>query len=373
MKFVYNGYVYDDDFVKKLNEKCREVNAHGFKNYLHDSVYGGKSAIERIREIRKKSDNFQTYNNEKKLNLSQDELLEIVKNFYKQLSPSIGEKVDSILNKENPNSDYKLEIVTDPNNEKFGRSNVSHSDRNQYLNVNISLDGSVEGLRVTAHEMSHAISGHQTKKIELLKQNDENKFLDLINSLGKYDRDCIGEIESHIIEYLFMQYLVDNNIISNADFKTFEVIRHNSLLNNLDLIREEYLVLNGLSCPITTNSFEQFHKKINTPFIKTNKYKSLMNRSKFMAERNIDNNTNNHYSQYRFRYVIGEIVSTLWFEKYCKSSKEEQQEMIKSFEKYLSKTDSATLETACSELIGLSIGDSFNDYIYHIQSKKFTI
>ncbi len=371
MKFVYNGYVYDDEFVEKLNEKCKKVQAHGFKNYLHDAVYGGKSAINRLKEIRTECEDFLPIEQEKQLNLSQEKLLEIVKDFYRTLSPSLSQKVDSILNKENPNPDYKVEIIEDKNDKRFGRSFAEHSNRNSYIYIQISLDGTVEGLRVAAHELSHAMSSQHTKKTDLIKQNDENKFIDFINSLGKYDRDCIGEIESHIIEYLFMEYLVNRGIISNDDFKNFESIRHNTLLNNLDLIREEYDILSHVGCPITAKSFERFVKRLQSPFSKKERFKYVMNRSRFMAERNKEDNTHNAYSQYRFRYVIGEIVSTLWYDQYCQANKTEKQEMIKKLEDYLSKTDSITLSSACPELVGLGIGDTFKDYIYYLQSKSF--
>ena len=369
MKFVYNGYVYDDDFVQRLNEKCGQVKAHGFNDYLKNSRYGGISPIDQLRKIRKETEDFKKYDKEKSLKISQEELLQIVKDFYKQLTPELSQKVDSILDKENPNPNYKIELITDPNDERFGRSFAEHSGNNAYIYVQISLNGTVEGLRIATHEMSHAISGHNTKKIELVKELDENKFMDYIHSIGKYSRDCIGEIESHIIEYLFMEYLVDREIISNDDFKNFETIRHNSFLDNINLIREEYDILSHVNCPITVNDFEHFVKKINTPIFKTNRFKSVMNRSKFMAERNQKNNTHNAYSQYRYRYVIGEIVSTLWYESYCQSSKEEKQEMIDGFVDYLSQTDSLELDGACDKLLGLKIGETFASYLSHVQEK----
>ncbi len=369
MNFKYGGYTYDDDFVRKLNEKCGEVKAHGFNDYLHNARYGGIAPIDHLRNIRKESDDFQRIDREKKLNLSQDELIQIIKDFYKQLNPRLYKKVETIFDKNNP--DYKVEIIPNPNDERFGRSFAGHSGNNTYIYVQISLDGSVEGLRIAAHEAGHAISAHHTKKAELCKQKDENEFKNLISYLGRYQVDSIGEIESHIIEYLFMEYLVDKGIISNDAFKNFEAIRHNSLLNNIDLISEEYDILSHVSCPITADSFEQFIKKINTPLIKTDRFKSVMNRSKFMAERCKKNNTHNAYSQYRYRYVIGEIISTLWYEQYSQSSKEQKQEMINNFEAYLSQTDTADLETACHQLVGLGIGQTFDDYIYHLQGKMF--
>ena len=113
MKIKFNGYVYDDKFVKKLDKECKRVCAHDFKNYLHDATYGGVSVIDRLRELRKESEPFKRIDSEKVLNLSQDELLEIVKDFYKSLSPTLYQKVDSILDKNNPNSNYKVEIYTD--------------------------------------------------------------------------------------------------------------------------------------------------------------------------------------------------------------------------------------------------------------------
>lgn len=367
MKFVYNGYTYDDDFVKKLDKSCARVQAHGFNDYLQNARFGGISPIDRLREIRKESDGFQKHDKEKSLKFSQEEQLEIVKDFYKKLSPTLSQKVESIFDKNNP--DYKVNIITDPSDKRHGKSRVGHSGNNTYLDVQIGLDGTVEGLRVAAHETSHALSAHQTKKVEVVKEQDEHKLMDFIRSLGEYPRDCIGEIESHIIEYLFMEYLVDKGLISTDDFKNFETGRHNSFLHNIDLIREEYLILSNVSCPITNDSFEKFVKGMNTPLIKTNKFKSLMNRSKLMAERCPEYNTQDDYSQYRYRYVVGEIVSSLWYENYCQSSKEEKQEMIDKFVDYLSHTDTLELNGACNQLLGLKIGETFASYVSHIQAK----
>lgn len=373
MKFEFNGYIYDDNFVQKLDKNCEKVQAHDFKNYLHDAHYGKMSAIDCLREIRKESEGFKKIYKEKLFNLSEDELIKIVKDFYKQLSPTLSQRINSILDKENPNPYYKVQIITDSNDPRRKNSRVKTSDDNKYIDVQIGIDGTLEGIRVATHELSHAISGRNLKTIELIKQNNNKSLKDYYHSLNDPQRDCIGEIESHIIENLFMEYLLDNNIISNEDYKNFENKRHNYLLDNLDLICEEYQILDNVSCPITVDSFNHFVKKIKTPFIKTDKYKSLMNRCKFMAERKEENNTHNHYSKYRFRYIIGEIVSNLWFEQYSKSSKEQKQEMIKNFEAYLSKTDTSTLDSACHQLVGLGIGDTFEEYICSLQEKMFTI
>ena len=161
-----------------------------------------------------------------------------------------------------------------------------------------------------------------------------------------------------------MNYLINQDVITDDDYQIFKDKRNNSMLNNLKTIIEESYVLDNIKPPITLKKFEKFEKKIGG-IIKTKKYKTLMNRCMIMYQRD----EHSGYSQYDFRYIIGEIVSSLWFEQYSMMSSNKKHEKLRRFFAYLSQTHTLDLESACKQLVGLEIGNIFYSYINHFQEK----
>ena len=358
MKLCYNNFTFDNNVIESIENNCKQVNAHAFNQYLHECRFGGKPIIQVLKNIKRQKKFIKNDLTETNLKFSIDQQKALVSNFYKSLSFDLGEKAAKILYGRDPR--YSVNISQDSTRDCSG--NVSSTQNSNTLHFDANVDGGIHGLKILAHETSHALSQFKTKSYDIINSTDENEKEKFFHHLGKYNVDSIMEIESHIIEFLFMDYLQDKNIITKNDMSVFEIRRNNSIVNNLDTVIQESYILDNMSPPIT---WEKFEKKIGG-FIKTKKYKTLMNRLISMYSRD----KHSGYSQYDFRYVIGDVVSTTWIEKYTISNTQQKQEMIKSFISYLENSCDHNLETACNDLLGMSIGDTFSDYISQIQSKS---
>lgn len=365
MKITYDNFTFDDKVIQTIEDKCRMVGAHDFNNYLHKCCFGGKPIIDVLKDIKNNKEYKKCDYNEQDLYLSIDEQKEIVINFYKSLSSELGKKAELILNSKD--NRYCVNITQDTSKDCSG--NVSTKNGSNLIHFDVNLDGGIYGLRIMAHEISHAVSGFKTKSYDVINNGTEAELKKYFSHLGRYDVDSIGEVESYIIESLFMNYLDKQDIISQRDLTNYENKRNNSLINNLRTILEESYIFDHIPPPINPEEFSKFVKKIGGLFKSKNHYNTIMLRFIFMFQRN------NHsgYSQYNFRYIVGDVVSTVWFEQYSQANTQQKQEMIKNFEKYLSTTDTQSLETACHELVGMRIGQTFEDYICYLKRKMFEI
>ena len=360
MKIKFENFVFDDNVINEIERKCFMVGAHDFNRYLHESKFGGKPVISVLHDLKDQKEFVDKIPNEKDLHLSIEQQKTIVIDFYKSLNAELGKRVEDILNNNDPR--YSVNITQDLSKDCGG--GVSTKDGSNLIHIDINLDSGVHGLRVLAHEMSHALSGFKTKAYDVINKGSQNDINDFFHNLGNFSVDSIGEIESHIVEFLFMDYLTNQKLISKDDYLNFEDRRNNSTLNNIKTIIEESYIFDNIQPPITPDKFEKFEKKIGG-IIKTKKYKTLMNRAIFMYKRD----EHSGYSQYDFRYVIGEVVSANWFEKYTISTPQQKQEMVDEFIKYLEHTHTMNLESSCADLLGLTPGETFASYISYIQAK----
>ncbi len=354
MKIKFGNFIFDDKVVETIEKKCFEVGAHNFNKYLRESKYGGKPVIDVLKDIKESKEFAKIDVKEKDLNLSLDKQKEIVVDFYTSLNSELGKLANNILNQKD--NRYCVNITMDTTKDNSG--NVGTHENSKHIHFDVNTNGGIEGLRILCHETSHAMSGHKTKSYEILNNGTEDEQKEFFRNLGKYSKDSIGEVESHIVEFLFMDYLLDKNIITKSDYQKFEDKRNNSTINNINTILEESYIFDHITPPITPDKFEKFEKKIGG-IIKTRKYKKLMNRAKFMFNRN----EHSGYSQYDFRYVIGDIVSSNWFEKYTTSTTKQKQEMKNNFVDYLSKTHKMDLQSCCLHLLNTGIGNTVSDYI----------
>lgn len=361
MKIKFENFTFDDNVIKVIEDKCFKVGAHDFNKYLHESKFSGKPLIDVIHELKLQKKYIKKIPNEKNLHLPIEKQKDIVIKFYKSLNAELGKRVENIFN--NTDLRYSINITQDLSKDCGG--GVSTRDGSNLIHLDANLDSGIHGLRVLAHEISHALSSLKTKAYDIMNNGSKKDLEDFFHHLGNFSVDSIGEIESHIVEFLFMDYLTNQKLISKEDYQNFEDRRNNSTLNNIKTIIEESYIFDNIQPPITPVKFEKFEKKIGG-IIKTKKYKKLMNRVINMYTRD----EHSGYSQYDFRYVIGEVVSSNWFEKYTISTPQQKQEMVNEFIKYLDHTHTMNLESSCADLLGLSPGKTFSSYISNIQPKS---
>lgn len=357
MKFVFNGYTYDDVFLQKLNDSLNDICAFSYNKFLNakfndfcimDAIYLLERNVPYDNACPKEIGT-------KKLTLKQQ--ISLVVEFFSMFG---FDSVESILNGNNPL--YKINFTQ---KEKTSGS-VGHSNYNEFLEFDFEYNETVHSASILAHEVGHALSNHHLETVNLAKltnkveselgkdskefKDQRQIFRDFCDSKQKFNKDCVGEIESHISEKLFMHFLKEKGVISEQQFNDYITYQNNSLKHNLVLMIEENEILSHVNNSITEQDCIYLYEK----FKNSSHLNQLLDRIRRMAERktNPKRSEQRAHSEYRFRYVVGEIVSSVWYNKYITASKQNKKKLIDLYKKYLKSTDACTLENCCSLLLG---------------------
>lgn len=343
-----------EKYVQEFNERCANFHAPEFLRFITETDGNNVSYLDLIGQLENVI-KLSPYKQEKKINLSTEEMTAIIEEFYSKYFPKKAHEVKQILNGTHPyfidtNGNSTVHFEKAKPDEKRS-SNVGHSGNNPYLNFNVYLKDTIEDLRTTAHELSHAISAHEMKIVDAIKEKAPKKVFDRLTKDKSFSSDCICEIESHIIEKLFNKFLLSIGIMNEEDIKVYENSEKISLVSEITLIREERDILKHLTFPITQESLTALVEKL----YKDKNFR-LIDRIKKMHD-------TSRNSEHMFRYVVGRVVADVWFKKYreCKTNKE-RRGMLESFQKYLNKTHKLNLESACEELLGLDFTSIVEDY-----------
>lgn len=384
MNIVHNGITYDDAFIKnfiaKLNDSLNDICAFEYNKFVNHK-FGNFSIIDIIQDL----DRNVAYDDTCPKTIgktipSLDTQKALIVEFFSMFG--LKDKVQSIL--DNTHADYKTCISN-----KLNDSSVGHRGYNEFLTYEVQFSENVEGCATLAHEMGHALSNHHAKAMTLAKatniaeknfgkdsdefKNQRQIYRDFTDSKQRNHIDCVGEIESHITEKLFMYFLVKKGIITKEDFNVFITGLNNSLRDNLTLMIEENEIIKELHNPITEQDFMNLYNK----FSNTSKFDNMFKRLSTMANRKDNPNSNERrfHSKHRFRYVVGEVISTMWMKKYLESDKTEKQSMLKNFVKYLGKSDKCTLENCCELVLGKgeTLDATITDYINFISTQQLSI
>ncbi len=343
-----------EKYVQEFNERCSNFRALEFLRFLTESDGNNVSYLDLIVQLENVI-KLKPYKQEKKINFTIEEMTAIIEEFYSKYFPKKAEEVKQILNGTHPyfmdqngKSTVHFEKV---NLDENRSSNVGHSGNNPYLNFNVYLKDTIEDLRTTAHELTHAISAHETKIVDAIKENTPKKVFDRLTKDKSFESDSICEIESHIIEKLFNKFLLSKGIMNEEDIKVYENSEKISLVSELSLIREERDVIKRLSFPVTQEDLTTLVEKL----YKDKNFR-LIDRIKKMHD-------TSRNSEHMFRYVVGRVVADVWFKRFeeCETNKE-RREMLKIFQNYLNKTHELDLESACEELLGLDFTSIVEDY-----------
>lgn len=359
MPVKYKNFIFDNHVLDVINSKNGLVSVHEFNEHLHSARFAGKSVIEALKDLRFNSNEIIKLPKERNLNLSLEEQEKVVINFYTTLNAELGKKVKDIINKKDNRYVYNF-----ASSEKCEGNTGFRGSSTKKIHIDVTSDSSVLGLRMLAHELAHGISAEKTTAYNITNNNGDNESY--FKHLGLFNVDSISEIETLIIEYLFMDYLLNFKIINQQDYDLFLQDRQNSFTKHLNTNIEESFILDNLPRNFNMQDLEKFTNKLGKGIIKSQKYHTTMKRLIFDFNRD----PNKGYAQYDFRYVVGEIVSTNWYNEYLKSNKQEQQDMIIKFIGYLSKTDTLELSDACKLLLNSGIGDAFTNYQQNIQNSN---
>ncbi len=359
----------DDQSIKTFLENLKLIKANKFASYLSWPIEEGDdlTLIEAIESLTKTMRYFPT-KKDTKIKLSDQEQLDFVKEFYRFYFPkNFSKRIDDVFDRKDPlftekngkKNRYNL-IIKHVNDDDKYFSSISHNQDDTSLIFTLFLHGNIDDLRTIAHESIHAMSAHHRKSVEAVRNfasPDEIKELHSLN----FDKDCIGEIESHIIEHLFNRFLLHTKIYNQHDMTNYKNCEHNSLVNNLHFIVDE----NKIAKLFGKDSDE---KKAKTVIIKLQKEK------KSYILDCIDNIRSMKYTSekafYKYRYVVGRIIADKWIENFDKSNKIERQNMIKDFISFVDHTDTMTPDKASEKLLGYNFYDAIEDFVLNLVNES---
>lgn len=351
-------FVVDDDFFNKFERKCANNHAHEFLNYINYNRQNTTYA-NAIRQIGRSVD-FKLIPPPRKMNINKEIAGDLVCEFYAKYLPQKAEQVQQIINKTHPlfldktTNTYQIFIVEDATD---NHSNVGNQGKNTFLTLNCNITHDTNGPRVLAHEIAHAISKHHQYRIELVKKHASNEeFIKYTSAmLGK---DCIGEIESHIVENLFNNFMLKKGLYTPEDIRQYNQEQQDSLLFETNLILEESDIIANLSGPPVK---KENLKNLQQTLIANNN-QTLLRRMYRMANEK-------QSSQFMFRYVVGRVVADAWMNKFNSANTQEQRQMLNNFNNYLDNTHELTLDAACKTLLDKDFVGVVQDYITKEDSK----
>ncbi len=262
---------------------------------------------------------------------SESTLLQIKKemsNFFsKYYSKELIKDVNSILDGTN---DYFIDPKTKGSQIYFDgqKSHVSHRGNDKFLSFHVGIQSCLKDYLITAHELTHAMSSQYRVFVDRLRNNID--FNLIFNPVS----DGLCEIESHIIERMYVKYLLDLGKIKDEDVTSYLDESMVSLRCEVRAIIDE----NGkLSKDIYGQKGDYGEKKDGAYF---------------------------------FRYIVGRVVADQWIKKYSAASKVNKKVMIRNYENYLKKTHEISFDDACQFLLGKDFIHVAQDFVKDLKNEQ---
>lgn len=349
-----------EKYAQEFDEKCARSDSHGFLRFLTEPDEHNVSLLDLIAQVEDVI-KFNPSERDTDFELNEQTISNCMNKFFSRYMPQKADQVKQILNKTHPyfiDRDGGTHVNFIP--AKAGdshSSNVGHSGRRSFLEFNVYMHNSLEDLRTTAHELSHALSSHHQHLIEMLRSGASMEEIDKFTHKG-FENDCVGEVESHITERLFNRFLVKEGLYTKKDLENYENGQQASLLSEINLIREERDIIKNLSCPVSYESLDKLVKNLQ------------QNHNDRLLERVEKMHDDPKSSGYMFRYVVGRIVADQWMKKFDKVDKQTQKNMLDNFQQFLDKTAELDLNGACENLLDQNFPCVVEDYVMDKVNEK---
>ena len=365
--------------LNNFNQESERVDALNYNEFLNNDFYNGYSIMDVLYELQK----VVKYSKRIPINkrLSNKTNINLVLEFYNKLG--LSENLEQILLGNHPM--FKTTI------DKNLSSRVGHKCNDPKIEFNVGDTGTIDGAINLAHESAHAINGHYNQiQILLSKQNtilqttgnnsDEFKSLRkefhlYLKKQKKFLHDCTEETETLIIELLFLDFLIDKNTISSEDKQLYINRRKNCFRNNLKIMFQEDLIYSKIieikkekgshSANLNEAEFNELCLRLKN----NSHYDDIMSAFNDIANRRKLNQIN-HHSSYTFRYVVAEIISTVWYDKYISSSKKEKQQMLEDLKTFIKNNNNLDLNHITKLLLKTENYESIINYFVKISTKK---
>ena len=340
-------------YAQEFENKCARSDSHDFLRFLTEPNENNLSLLGLLAQVEDVV-KFNPIAQEADAQLNEQIISNYMNEFFSLYMPQKADQVKQILNKTHPcfidseggpHVNFIFVKRGDPRS-----SSVGHSSKQSFLEFNVYIHNSLDDLRATAHELSHALSSHHQHLIKMLRLNASTDEIEKLTRKS-FAKDCVGEIESHITERLFNKFLIKKGLYTKADLENYENLQQASLLSEINLIREESDIIKNLSCPVSYKSLKMLVK-----YLKKNDKKRLLERVEKMHD-------DSKFSGYMFRYVVGRIVADQWIKKFDAQDKQSQKEMLDSFQQYLDATHKLDLNDACKNLLNKNFACVVENYI----------
>lgn len=271
---------------------------------------------------------------------SRDNLQAVTGEFFDVFLPRKSAEAKKIIAKNHKtfsnkqgDSTVKLEFADDIHETK---GFVAHKDGEHFLHLTATLNGRTKGVLTLVHETGHGLDSHMRSKV-----NCEPKHTSLRH-------DSICEISSILTERLFVQYLFEKRIFSASDLKNLEQFDENLLLGSIVFVLRENDVLQKLDT--LTLPFKKEDVTFLVEKLKDGKKVQLI---KGLAEMHDEQMRD---GSYYLRYVVGQVVTDVFMDKFKSSNINQKREMLSKFENYLDNSHKLDLDGACKFLLGQNFG-----------------
>ncbi len=346
--------------LEEFNDETRRLDSLNYNLFLNEKFYKNQS----IADVLYKLQHLIPFKPAKKINkgITIDNSVDLVLEFYEQLG--LRENLEPILTNKHP----MFNTIIDKSSED---SFVSHSTIDPKITFSVGYLGTFYGAAHIAHEGAHAISGYYTKFAKLV--DEQNKALkhgliskeynlawdnieQCIRDVAQPKKDCISEINTYIIEKLFLEFAEKKNLISPEDKISYKNLNSNSIRKDIETIIEEELIYRNIrhikeKSKNTDNALsESEYIELKNILSEKDSKKWLIARLNFISKRQSLNKKNTN-GKFRFRYLVAEIVSSVWIDTYTNANKKEKHVMIEDFKNFLLDNHNHTIDTAMELLL----------------------
>ena len=339
--------------LKDFNQESNRVRALNYNVFLNADMFNGNSIMDALYYLQKFV-NWPTIKNINKA-MTIDTNKNLVIEFYETLG--LRDHVESILKGDHPMFETRIDDTSS--------SYVGNKAYYPRLIFSVGEARRAQGAINLAHESAHAISGYYAEMQELKKEEtriletygkDSREFEEFkplvtgfLDSQREYMVDCTSEIASRIMELLLLDFLIEKNTITQEDKQLYLDQRDAAFRSDLALMFQEDIIYSKIieikkekDCHIAELNEEEYEELMKR-LSKNSHHKQLVKKFHFISDRRKLDKTKWN-SQYVFRYVISEIVSRVWYDRYLSASAQEKIQMIDDLKTYIANSHQFTLK-----------------------------
>ncbi len=263
------------------------------------------------------------------INLSREDMLNIVCDFFKTEIPDLYKNLMNVLN----NGSIKL-YMDYPSNTNREQDNFNALTRDKRI-VSISPRNNTSGLLQVCHELSHTLS-------QCMQKNMQPKD------------SVIGEIESLFMEKVFAHYLFEHNMMTKEECDSFAVERDKKLAADIAYCLTRADIMGMIEGPLT----EEGVKKIDIITANDPRRAAIIKRLKEMSYVDIDPKHSHKYQPVE-RYIIGQLTSSLLFKQYL----QDKGNTMKKYKEFLSHNAEIGLNDSLQELLNCNFRQLVQQYL----------